>query len=209
MARDSQVLKRQREEVEEERETVTLNLEAEQQVQQQQTLLNIKRQKSSSSSSSSSSCNETLSPLDEGEEKLTQQDLSSLISTLQQALPLSDDSPIEPLTCSATSKFEWDDASAASEEEVEDRERVLRHLLEASDDELGLPSRDDGTSSSNIISESSLISVNAVDDVEGLTLTNLMTSFDGLWELEDEAANYYTLLQSELFMERDEHGVNY
>ncbi|KAK4779686.1 hypothetical protein SAY87_015792 [Trapa incisa] len=198
-----QVLKRQREEVEEEPGTLALDSEK----QQMHQSITIKRQKSSpsSSSSSSSNYNETaLSLLDEGAEKLTQQDLSSLISTLQQELLPSDDPPFDPLTCSATSEF---DSDIASEEEVDGKERVLRHLLEASDDELGLPSREEGASSSSIMSESSLFSSNAID---GVALTNL-TSFDGLWELEDEAANYYTLLQSELFMESDDHhlGINY
>ncbi|KZV16072.1 hypothetical protein F511_25904 [Dorcoceras hygrometricum] len=61
---------------------------------------------------------------------------------------------------------------------------VMRHLLEASDDELGIPNReDDGV-------------------VELKSGENFPFAFSdhGLWELEDEAANYYTVLQSELFM---------
>lgn len=203
MARDSPVFKRQREDVEEEQETLTLNLEAEGEEGGGQPLNN-KRQKSSSSSSSS--YNHILSFLEEDEEKLTYQDLSSLITTLQQELISPPNSPIDLLTSSATSEFEPEVGSAASEEEVDNRERVFRHLLEASDDELGLPCRDDGTSSSSGVSESLLFTVNGGDEAEDLTMKNL-TSLDGLWELEDEAANYYAFMQSELFMERDEHVI--
>lgn len=211
MAGDSPVLKRQREEVYEEQVALTLTLEAEEEQQQQQNLNN-KRQKSSSSSSfsSSSSYNHILSFLEEEEEKLTHQDLSSLMVTLQQEISPSH-SPIGPLTSSATSEFGAQVVLAAYEEEVDDRERVFRHLLEASDDELGLPSRDDGTSSSSCsVSESSQFSLNGCDEVVDLNWTTF-ASLDGLWDLEDEAANYYALLQSELLMEKDElsmHGIN-
>ncbi|XP_076947269.1 uncharacterized protein LOC143619152 [Bidens hawaiensis] len=64
----------------------------------------------------------------------------------------------------------------------DEKEKVIKHLFEASDDELGLPSR-------------------VVDDVT--TGDDDVTGFGdiGLWELEDEVANYYTLMQSELFMQ--------
>ncbi|KAK7828541.1 hypothetical protein CFP56_030121 [Quercus suber] len=75
-------------------------------------------------------------------------------------------------------------------DEEDDKERVIRHLLEASDDELGIPNREVG------------VGVGVVYDfgVEGLNGGDGYSFGDGLWELEDEAANYYTLLQSELFM---------
>ncbi|KAL6953598.1 hypothetical protein U1Q18_029278 [Sarracenia purpurea var. burkii] len=69
------------------------------------------------------------------------------------------------------------------EEEEEERgegetERFMRRLLEASDDELGIPNR-----------------VGSGDD-EGMNGGDDLS----LWELEDEAASYYTLFQSELFL---------
>lgn len=213
MAGDSTVvLKRQRKEVvEDEHEALTLTqLEAEELEKQQHQTLNTKRQKSSASSSSSSSSspyNHIISFLDEEEEKLSHQDLSSLITTLQQELSPSNSQADPSSAYSATSELidRCDHvASVATEEGLDDRERVFRHLLEASDDELGLPSRDEGTSSSCSVSDPTLFSVIGNDDVHDSALTNL-ASLDGLWELEDETANYYALLQSELFVERDEH----
>ncbi|KAK9935172.1 hypothetical protein M0R45_022284 [Rubus argutus] len=76
-----------------------------------------------------------------------------------------------------------------NEQEKESVERVMRHLLEASDDELGIPHREVG---------------NGFEDAEEEGFStfgdNGLSLCDGLWELEDEAANYYTLVQSELFM---------
>ncbi|KAK9050992.1 hypothetical protein SSX86_027617 [Deinandra increscens subsp. villosa] len=74
-------------------------------------------------------------------------------------------------------------------DDEDEKERVIRHLLEASDDELGIPSR-----------------VDVGDAGDGGGGGGGCGDFpvglcDGLWELEDEAANYYTLLQSELFMQ--------
>nr|GEZ06702.1 hypothetical protein [Tanacetum cinerariifolium] len=67
-------------------------------------------------------------------------------------------------------------------DDEDEKERVIRHLLEASDDELGLPAVTKGG-----------------DDVAEMSYYGDIC--DGLWELEDEVANYYTLLQSELFMQ--------
>ncbi|KAK4772611.1 hypothetical protein SAY86_014386 [Trapa natans] len=205
MAGDSPVLKRQRGDVEVVRETLTLEVEGNEEEDQQETN---KRQKTSSSSSPLS-YSHILSFLEEDEEKLTHQDLSSLITALQKELSPSG-SPVQyPLYSSsgATSDVEAEVASAAFDEEVDDKERVFRHLLEASDDELGLPSRDDGTSSScSSGSHSPLFTANGGDEVDGLMTT--LGSFDHeLWEFEDEAANYYALLQSELFMEGDEPAI--
>ncbi|KAI6686448.1 hypothetical protein NL676_032361 [Syzygium grande] len=117
--------------------------------------------------------------LDDGQ--ISSQDLSSLISALQDELDSSESDPglpSEPELASPSS------SSSSPEEESdgdEDKEKVFRHLLVASDDELGLPSREDEVAEAG------------AGGVEFL-------SYDGLWELEDEAANYYTLLQSELFM---------
>ncbi|XVE91464.1 hypothetical protein REPUB_Repub01dG0012000 [Reevesia pubescens] len=151
----------------------------------------------------------------EAEEDEPNQDLSSLITTLQQEL--SSDSVLDdPLPCPTTTTLEADQenpnttttgatmntstsledyTSATSslkedEDTQDDKERVIRHLLEASDDELGIPNREDG------------VGVEVVEfDNEGFNNGGNGFAFcDGLWELEDEAANYYTLLQSELFM---------
>ncbi|KAA8532995.1 hypothetical protein F0562_032888 [Nyssa sinensis] len=133
----------------------------------------------------------------EDEEDEPNQDLSSILTTLQQELacdsatfdhPLpgptseSETDPENPLASSAT--YDYSPASNAElkEDEEEDRERVIRHLLEASDDELGIPNIRDGGD----------VEINGQDHAFALC--------DGFWEFEDEAANYYTLLQSELFM---------
>ncbi|GMH31160.1 hypothetical protein Nepgr_033003 [Nepenthes gracilis] len=182
-------LKRQREETHEEEET-------------------LKRQKS---------YKDIISILEEDEEEINE-DLSSLITTLQQELsPTSDNysfgsdfSFIEPAAMlSSSSSSEADPSEIINpstveyhslspsppaqmkEEEGEDleRERVIRHLLEASDDELGIPSTEatvDGGQGA------------VPGEINGGDL--LALSDDGLWDLEDEAANYYALLQSELFM---------
>ncbi|KAF8040523.1 hypothetical protein BT93_B2678 [Corymbia citriodora subsp. variegata] len=119
--------------------------------------------------------------LDDGQ--ISSQDLSSLISALQDELA----SDSEPGLLSSEPELASPSSSSSSPEEEsdgdEDKEKVLRHLLVASDDELGLPSRDDEWPEEP-----------GVGGVEFLAC-------NGLWELEDEAANYYTLLQSELFME--------
>ncbi|KAI5679059.1 hypothetical protein M9H77_10009 [Catharanthus roseus] len=67
-------------------------------------------------------------------------------------------------------------------DEEDERVRVMRHLLEASDDELGIPNRVD----------------EEINSGEGEQLFSLG---DGMWEFEDDAANYYySMMQSELFM---------
>ncbi|KAL5761812.1 hypothetical protein ACOSP7_018076 [Xanthoceras sorbifolium] len=140
----------------------------------------------------------------EAEEEEPTQDLSSLITSLQQEL--SSDSVLDPLPsqtadndhkrnptiASATTIGDSNATSSSSprssskEDEEEDRQRVIRHLLEASDDELGIPN----------------IEVCADNGCygEGFNGGAGFAFCDSLWELEDEAANYYTLLQSELFM---------
>ncbi|KAM2887638.1 hypothetical protein FF1_011479 [Malus domestica] len=138
-----------------------------------------------------------LSVLDE-EEVETSEDLSSLITSLQQEISS------EPLntfhgseTLAAESALEGYASSSGSSTPTssnacflkeDESERVLRRLLEASDDELGIPQRE----------------ADGFDDEagNGFKFNGLdgFTFGDGLWELEDEAANYYTLMQSELFM---------
>ncbi|MBA0782907.1 hypothetical protein Gotri_000715, partial [Gossypium trilobum] len=129
----------------------------------------------------------------EAEEDEPSQDLSPLITTLQQQL--SSDS--ENATA-ALSLEECTSAACSLKEDDDDKEQVIRHLLEASDDELGIPNREDGDGDGS----------GGGGDV-GFEVFELEQGFnnggngfalcDGLWELEDEAANYYTLLQSELF----------
>lgn len=139
------------------------------------------------------SYNQILSLLDE-EEDVSNQDLSDMFKTLQEELSSdSDSTTVDPSqSCTSTEDAGHQSGGAAvpeyyspsfkEDDEEEARINVMRHLLEASDDELGLPS----------ISESGDEETNS-----GETLFNLG---EGLWEFEDDAANYYTLLQSELFM---------
>uniref|UniRef100_A0A5B7AJC6 Uncharacterized protein n=1 Tax=Davidia involucrata TaxID=16924 RepID=A0A5B7AJC6_DAVIN len=125
----------------------------------------------------------------EDEEDEPNQDLSSILTTLQQELSCDSITFDHPLPC-PTSESETDPENPIVSSttydyspEEEERERVIRHLLEASDDELGIPHRrDDGD-----------------DEINGGD-HHAFALCDGLWEFEDEAANYYTLLQSELFM---------
>jgi len=118
----------------------------------------------------------------EEEEDEPIEDLSSLISTLQEEIssgpesgPLHSGNPENP-SCTTGSP-------------EEEGEKVMRHLLEASDDELGIPS----TEGSDAAAEG---------HVDG---GDLLFTFggvgEGIWEFEDhEAANYYNLLQSEIFL---------
>lgn len=142
----------------------------------------------------------------EAEEDEPSQDLSSLITTLQQEIssesgfdPIpfvsSENDQENPTTASTTiedytssSSFSSSSSSSCAhlskeDDKENDKERVMRHLLEASDDELGIPNRE-------IVFDGE----NGFNGGDGFSFS------DSLWELEDEAANYYTLLQSELFM---------
>ncbi|KAI3433056.1 uncharacterized protein J3R85_007245, partial [Psidium guajava] len=133
---------------------------------------------------SSSSCphNNILSFLDDqlDDSQISSQDLSSLISSLQDEL----DSESEPSLLPSERELASPSSSSPGEDSDgdEEKEKVFRHLLVASDDELGLPSREGG------------------GPEPGASGVELLSYDDGLWELEDEAANYHTLLQSELFM---------
>ncbi|KAL2226081.1 uncharacterized protein LOC105159948 [Sesamum indicum] len=121
------------------------------------------------------------------------QDLSAIFTTLQQELSSS-------TSCDSTTTFDFDSlpSTAAVEEpdpslhptatEDDGVKSVMRHLLEASDDELGIPNRSDEI-------ENNVEILNSVGN-----FPFGFTEHEGLWELEDEAANYYTVLQSELFM---------
>ncbi|KAK7368080.1 hypothetical protein VNO80_10102 [Phaseolus coccineus] len=147
-----------------------------------------------------------LSLLDSEEEDSTQ-DLSPLITTLQQeitsasnnhnfqdALLLCPTQPIDLDTLTTINALEngptptsQQQQQVVKEEEESDKERVMRHLLQASDDELGIPSSGDGV-------------FGFVGD-DGFNSEHGFSSLcDKLWELEDERANYYAFLQSELFL---------
>ncbi|XP_050375218.1 uncharacterized protein LOC126792782 [Argentina anserina] len=152
------------------------------------------------------SYNHILSLLEE-EEEVPAQDLNFLITTFQQELS-SDDSlsntdqlgsittvdASEGYNSSSSGSSSPSSSSALFLKEGDEQERessvemVMRHLLEASDDELGIPQREVGS---------------GYEDAEEAVFSsgdNWLSLCDGLWELEDEAANYYALVQSELFM---------
>ncbi|XP_068643787.1 uncharacterized protein [Aristolochia californica] len=123
----------------------------------------------------------------ESEEEEPTEDLTSIITTLQQELSSSSSSLSDPVAeCFPETGAE---PPSGTVEQVpvkgDGEEEVMKHLLEASDDELGIPSSETGG-----IGE-------AEDESRGL---GEILSYDGFWEFEDEAANYYTLLQSELFL---------
>ncbi|XP_058096556.1 uncharacterized protein LOC131242136 [Magnolia sinica] len=114
----------------------------------------------------------------ESEEEEPTQDVSSLISTLQQEL--SSDPPSEPADPNQSSLENPTSPPPPVFKEEEDEMMMIRHLLEASDDELGIPTPENERGFEEEIGK--------------------ISTYDGFWEMEDEAANYYTLLQSELFM---------
>ncbi|KAL8111962.1 hypothetical protein AgCh_019605 [Apium graveolens] len=130
---------------------------------------------------------------------VSSQDLSLFLTNLQHEL-FSDPSPYLPdpsqlgphaahqtLVLDPTTK-DW---NICSKEDDEKESVIIRHLLEASDDELGLP---------NEVGVDRTVS-SGDEDFNGLDDKHNSSLFcDGLWELEDEAANYDTLLQSQLFM---------
>ncbi|KAL0296914.1 UNVERIFIED_CONTAM: hypothetical protein Sradi_6743500 [Sesamum radiatum] len=130
---------------------------------------------------------------EEEEEEQPSQDLSAIYTTFQQELSSSTTSK------SAAFDFDYTSFAAAEQEETphqqptaapstsdedEGVKSVMRHLLEASDDELGIPNTEDNY------------------NVEISSDENFPFAFadDGLWEFDDVAANYYTMLQTELFM---------
>ncbi|KAF8046697.1 hypothetical protein N665_3513s0003 [Sinapis alba] len=152
-----------------------------------------KRQKPSSSSSSS--YNDQIICLLNDSDELNQpnNDLTSFINSLQQEISSDDQNGV----VSRVSNVEDSSPSCVSSKEddvdEENKEKVMQHLLEASDDELGLPNNEFGESHYEMIKNEI-----SQDHVYG---DSLLDGFgDAFWELEDEAANYYTLLQSQLFL---------
>ncbi|KAI6676820.1 hypothetical protein NL676_037616 [Syzygium grande] len=143
----------------------------------------------------------------EEEEDVPGQDLSSLITSLQQELAASVSS--DTLAASAGEADPEAPSSSASSPPSpagageggggggggDEGERVMRRLLEASDDELGLPSRESSEAGDGAGVEEGDDGLcggagegqGSIDLCEGLA-----------WELEHEAANHYALLQPEL-----------
>ncbi|KAK1376486.1 Zinc finger CCHC domain protein [Heracleum sosnowskyi] len=136
---------------------------------------------------------------------VSSQDLSLFLTNLQQELfsdplpclpdpsqPDSSHGALQTLLLDPTTE-DWN--ITCSKEDDEKESVIIRHLLEASDDELGLPNE---VSVDRTVSSGDEDFNGADDDDEDKHNSSLFC--DGLWELEDEAANYYTLLQSQLFM---------
>ncbi|KAJ8569924.1 hypothetical protein K7X08_006501 [Anisodus acutangulus] len=113
---------------------------------------------------------------------------SDIFTTLQQEFMQNDGSGSDPVSDSVG----IGSGISSKEDEEDDRSSVIRHLLEASDDELGIPSGDGGLING---SDFPVIEENGIDGGDFPFAIS-----DGLWEFEDEAANYYSLIQSELFM---------
>lgn len=124
-----------------------------------------------------------LSLLEEEDDDSTE-DLSSLMKTLEHEL-----STVPELHTDGS--FLSSSSSLLGEEESES---VMRHLLEASDDELGLPVIEASTNEG--------VQISSGEDVSGSgSEEEVFDICDGLlWQLEYEAANDYDLMQSGLFM---------
>ncbi|KNA15915.1 hypothetical protein SOVF_093890 [Spinacia oleracea] len=143
----------------------------------------------------------------EEEEDDPNEDLSSLISTLQEEISSSSSTsspsqhglgPVHDPANSGPYEIDQENPSVGSGSGEDETENVMRHLLEASDDELGLPNT---TTTTNSFSSDSFDEV--VDgQFDGGDFFYPVVGGEGLWEFEDrEAANYYSLLQStEIFM---------
>ncbi|XP_030549418.2 uncharacterized protein LOC115754519 [Rhodamnia argentea] len=141
---------------------------------------------------------DVLSLLEE-EEDVPGQDLSSLIASLQQEL--TSGSGPGPSAASAAKEA---DAEAPSPSAppfpspvgggggADERERVMRRLLEASDDELGLPSRESSEVGDGVgVEEGDDGPCGGGGDGQGW-----IDLCEGLvWELKDEAADHYALLE--------------
>ncbi|KAG2322289.1 hypothetical protein Bca4012_056931 [Brassica carinata] len=163
---------------------------------EQETMLqeDTKRQKPSSSSTLFNQVQCLL--YDEEAKNEAEHDLASLITSLQQEISTEEANAavLANLALSSSSCSSSSSSCVSKEDEYEsDKEKVMKHLLEASDDELGIPNTDSGGSNYELINnETNQDYINEFSLIDGFG--------NGLWELEDEAANYYTLLQSELFM---------
>ncbi|CAO2829612.1 unnamed protein product [Amaranthus hypochondriacus] len=138
---------------------------------------------------------EILTLLEEEDEPV--EDLSSLISTLQEeissssAVSSSESDPTHDAPRSG-SEIPSTGSGSGSGSEEDEQENVMRHLLEASDDELGIPN------SSNVTEGFDEVVGGQVDGGDMFS----PVGGEGIWEFEDfEAANYYNMLQScEIFL---------
>ncbi|XP_012855416.1 PREDICTED: uncharacterized protein LOC105974803 [Erythranthe guttata] len=147
--------------------------------------------------------NNILSLLDEEEvdqDEEPTQDLSAIFTTLEQeisstttATAASYDVDFPPFEAAAEEEDHSQQTAAACSpssgdyaDEDDGVKSVMRHLLEASDDELGIPTTEDNYNS--------VVEINYSENFP------FGFSDHGIWEMEDVAANYYTMLQSELFM---------
>lgn len=128
-------------------------------------------------STSSSSYDNILDFLESDDENLPE-DVSSLISSLQEELSETLPSPVAAeLAREEGGRVGLSSSDSAGEE-------VIRRLVEASDDELGIPAG---------------LEAEEEEEEVGRSPVGEISNYDVFWELEEEAANYY-MLQSELFM---------
>jgi len=130
----------------------------------------------------------------ESEEDDSTQDLSPLIAALQQEITNFASDSDTLLSQDTTTSNNLEECSSSTTQcsggivEEDDKEMVMRHLLEASDDELGIPNK----------GGEGLLDLG---EDRGLNGGDMLSSIcDWLWEFEDETANYYELLQSQLFL---------
>ncbi|XP_054810458.1 uncharacterized protein LOC129311964 [Prosopis cineraria] len=133
----------------------------------------------------------------ESDEEESPKDLSPLITNLQQEIA-SSQTPLAPppaensQVINPETSHQQELPNACSETPF--TPPVMRHLLEASDDELGIPNTGWLDFGEDNWFSGSIMNTDA-EDINGFA-----SLCDGLWELEDETANYYTLLQSQLFL---------
>ncbi|KAG8383100.1 hypothetical protein BUALT_Bualt05G0149600 [Buddleja alternifolia] len=122
---------------------------------------------------------------EEEEERETTQDFSSIFTTLEQELSSSTTSP--PCTAEEEAAHHQQIPTAGHSEDVTS---VIRHLLEASDDELGIP---------NVEDNDNKLEINSAENFSNFDFSD--NYYDNcLWEIEDVDASYYNVMQSELYM---------
>ncbi|GAA0141684.1 hypothetical protein LIER_02771 [Lithospermum erythrorhizon] len=134
-------------------------------------------------------CNQIIPSLDEDVEEFNPENFSEIFTILQEELSTSD-SNFNNFVASPNSHQEHktsacDSIQTSKDDEKEDDDKydnVMKHLLEASDDELGLPN----------VEENGDAEINGRDFPFPLNL--------GWWEFEDEAANYYAMMQPEFLL---------
>ncbi|XP_010265055.1 PREDICTED: uncharacterized protein LOC104602894 [Nelumbo nucifera] len=145
------------------------------------------------------SYNHILSLLEADHEEEVNQDLSSLMATLQEEISYGTTSHPPPPAKQIPSEAETNNpttaaSSAASVKDDEDEQEkgaVIKDLFEASDDELGIPHKDIRVGEEEY---------EGIDPETGTGAGLSCWYDDRFWELDDVAANYYSFVQSELFM---------